>query len=97
MRARPLRSTTPLSTRQPAIVPTRLILKTCCTSARPELDFALFRLEHAFEGGLQIVGDLVDDVVAANLHAAGLGQRAGFFVRHDVEADDDRVRGVGQV
>ena len=26
-----------------------------------------------------------------------LGQRAGLFVRHHVEADDDRVRGVGQV
>ena len=91
-----LRST-PASTRQPAIVPTRLIVKRSLHQRPAELDFALFRLEHAFQGRLQVVGDLVDDVVAADLHALLLGQRAGLFVGHDVEADDDRVRGVGQV
>ena len=61
-----------------------------------KFDFALFRLEHAFEGQLQVVGDLVDHVVPANLHALLVGHHAGLFVGHHIEADDDRVRCIGQ-
>ena len=46
-----------------------------------QLDLALFRLEHAFEGQLQVVGDLVDHVVAANLHAASSRPARGPFRR----------------
>ena len=62
-----------------------------------QLDLALLGLEHPFERQPQIFGHFVNDVVAADLHALALGQVAGAFVRHDVEADDDRVRGVGQM
>ena len=55
------------------------------------------RLEHAFQGRLQVVGHLVDDVVAANLHAELFGQRSGAFVGNHRETDDDGVGGVGQV
>ena len=62
-----------------------------------EFLFLLLGLEHAFQGRLQVVGHLVDDVVAADLHAQLVGQRAGPFVGHHREADDHRVGGVGQV
>ena len=35
------------------------------------------RLEHAREGGLHVVGELVDDVVEADFDALGLGRPAG--------------------
>ena len=57
-RARPLRSTVPESTRQPAIVPTRLIVKDLLHQRPAQLDLALFGLEHALEGRLQVVGHL---------------------------------------
>jgi len=57
---------------------------------------ALFWLEHAFEGQLQVVRDLVDHIVPANLHARFFGQNSCLFVRHHVETDNDRIRGMGQ-
>ena len=39
-----------------------------------QLLLLLLRLEHSFQGRLQIVGHLVDDVVAADLHAELFGQ-----------------------
>ena len=75
----------------------RLMWNTRCTSARPSSFSLLLGLEHAFQGRLQVVGDLVDDVVAADLHAQLLGQGARAFVGHDGKADDHRVGGVGQV
>ncbi len=59
--------------------------------------FAFFRPEHPFQGGAEVLGHLVDDVVAADLHAAALGQDAGGLVGDHVEADDHGVGGVGQV
>ena len=96
-RKRLLRCMVPESTRQPATVPTRLIENVRRTERAAQVGFAFLGLEHAFQGLLQIVGHLVNDVVAANLHALALGQHAGFFVGHHVEADDDRIGSVGQM
>ena len=63
----------------------------------PQFLLPLLRREHPFQGVPEVVGDLVDDVVAADLHAAFVGQPPGPFVGHHVEADDHRVGGVGQV
>ncbi len=46
-----------------------------------EFDFAFLWFEHAFQGRFQILGDLVDDLVAANLHALLFGQRARLLRR----------------
>ena len=51
------------------------------------------RLEQALEGRLDVVGELVDDVVQADVDALGLGRPAGGVGDLGVEADDDRVRG----
>ncbi len=62
-----------------------------------QFGFPLLRLEHSFEGRLEVLGHLVDDVVASDLDAQLIGQHAGLFVGHDVEADDHGVRGIGQM
>jgi len=54
-------------------------------------------LQHAFQGGLQVVGHLINDVVAADLNAQPIGQHAGVFVGHDREADDHGVGRMGQM
>ena len=56
-----------------------------------QVDDLLARLELAFQGGADVVGQVVDDVVLADLDALLLGQGAGAVVGHDVEADDHRV------
>ena len=56
----------------------------------------LGRREHPGEGLFDVVGDLVDDAVEADVDAAGLGYFAGGFVGHDGEPDDDRVGGIRQ-
>ena len=63
-----------------------------------QVDHFFARLELAFQGRADVVGQVVDDVVLANLHALLVGQGAGPVVGHDVEADDHRVfrRGQGQ-
>src|SRR5262249_36732373 len=48
---------------------------------------ALFGREHAAEGFLQIVEDLVDHAIGLDVDVVLLGQRAGGFVGDDVEAD----------
>ena len=72
------------------------MVKTCLTRAAAHFDDPLFRLELAFEHRFDVVGELVDDVVAANFDAALVGQGAGRFVGNDVEADDHGVGGAGQ-
>jgi hypothetical protein len=66
-------------------------VKTCLTRAAAHVDDSLFRLELSFEQGFDVVGQLVDDVVAADFDLPLVGQIAGRFVGNDVEADDDRV------
>src|SRR6478736_273561 len=55
------------------------------------------RLEHALERGLDLLDGLVDDGVVPDLHALAVGQLRRLALRADVEADDDRVGGGGQV
>ena len=43
-----------------------------------------------------LVGQLVNDGVQADIHLLLLGQRRGVALRPDVEPDDDRVRGRSQ-
>src|SRR5580693_988610 len=62
-----------------------------------ELDFFELGLEHALERGLDLLDRLVDDRVVADVDALAPGQLARPFGRPDVEADDHRVGGDGQV
>src|ERR1700677_729053 len=64
---------------------------------RAELRFLELGLEHALERGLDLLDRLVDDRVVADIHALALSQLARPAGRPDVEADDHRVRGDGQV
>src|SRR5579863_1826093 len=64
---------------------------------RAELHLFEHGLEHALERGLDLLDRLVDDRVVADVHALALGQLARPAGRPDVEADDHRVRGDGQV
>ena len=54
----------------------------------------LFELggEQADHGVLDVLEDLVDDLVGADLDVLGVGQLAGLAVGADVEADDRGVR-----
>src|SRR5690242_3318714 len=62
-----------------------------------ELDFLELGLEHALERRLDLFDRLVDDRVVADVDALAPGQLTGPFGRPDVEADDHRVGGDGQV
>src|SRR5690349_12559605 len=62
-----------------------------------ELGLLELGLEHALEGGLDLFDRLVDDRVVADVDALASGQFASPFGRADVEADDPRVGGDGQV
>src|SRR6056297_1443407 len=53
-------------------------------------------LEHADDGLLDVLEELVDDLVGTNLHFFLLGELSGLAVGTHVEADDRRVRGVRQ-
>src|SRR5262245_19627932 len=57
----------------------------------PQIDHFLDRLELAFQSGADVVGQVVNDVVLANLHAFVLGQCAGAVVGNRVKANDQRV------
>ena len=52
--------------------------------------------EHALDGLLHVVSDLVDDVITTDLDLLLVGQRDGPVLGRDAEADDDRLRGVRQ-
>ena len=54
------------------------------------------RLEEAVHGLGDLVLQLVDDGVQADLDVLALGDFGGLAVGPDVEADDDRVRGRGE-
>ena len=81
---------------QPAIVPSRETLKSARTSASPMISSVWTGGEHADERLLDVLGQLVDDAVGADVDALALGELPRFGVRPDVEADDERVRGRGE-
>ena len=56
-------------------------------------DLLVLRREHADHRLLDVLEQLVDDLVGADLDVLGVGQLAGLAVRAHVEADD---RGVGR-
>src|ERR1700722_12744647 len=64
---------------------------------RAELGLLELGLEHALERGLDLLDRLVDDRVVADVHALALREFACPPGRPDVEADDHRFRGDGQV
>ena len=64
---------------------------------RAQLGFLELGLEHALEGRLDLLDRLVDDRVVADVHTLALGQLTGPARRADVEADDHRLGGDGQV
>ncbi len=61
-----------------------------------EEGFALDRRQHAREHAFDVVEQVVDDRVVADLHAFALGQVAGLFRGADVEAEDRRAGALGQ-
>ena len=67
--------------------------KSARTSASPIVVLDLLGREHADEGLLDVLGQLVDDAVGADVDALALGERPRLRVRTHVEADHDRVRG----
>src|SRR6185369_2224802 len=64
---------------------------------RAQLDLLVLGLEHALERRLDFLDGLVDDRVVPDLHALAVGVVADLALGPDVEPDDDRVRGLGQV
>src|SRR3954453_21565578 len=62
-----------------------------------ELDLFELRLEHALERALHVLDGGVDDGVVADVYLLAVGQLARLALGPDVEADDDRVGGLGQV
>src|SRR5690606_22483247 len=68
----------------------------------PDLDqtddaLAPLRRQHAGQGRLHVVDNLVDDVVVADIDPEGFGNLARTRVGTHVETDDDRTRGLRQV
>ncbi len=55
------------------------------------------RLQQTLEGGLDVLDELVDDIVGADVHAFDLRHPLGGAVHLDVEGDDDRLRRRRQV
>src|SRR5712691_8589391 len=62
-----------------------------------ERRLGLDRFQHADERLLDVLGQLVDDAVRADLDADALGQRARLGARAHVEADDQRAGGAREV
>ena len=88
---------TPLVTMQPAIVPSRETLKSARTSASPSVSSVCTGESMPDERLLDLVGELVDDAVGADVDALALGERARLGARPHVEADHERVRGRREV
>ena len=63
---------------QPAIVPSRETLNSARTSTSPMIASVSTGREHADERLLDLLGQLVDDPVEADLDAGALGDRAHF-------------------
>ena len=90
------RSIVPDSTRQPAIVPRRLIWNVCSTTSAARHHLLAFRREQTFEASLDRFGHFVNDLEPPDIDAVPFSHGAGPFFGHDVERDDDRPRSLGQ-
>ena len=77
---------------QPAIVPRRETLKSARTSASPNVSSVCTGDEHADECLLDLVRELIDDAVGADIHAFAIGKGASLGARANVEADHERIR-----
>ena len=86
------RRTTPFVTMQPAIVPSRETLNVARTSASPIVSSVLIAESLPIERLLDLLRQLVDDGVEADLDAFLLRELARLGVRPHVEADEQRVR-----
>ena len=62
-----------------------------------EGDLLAHRPEHPDERLLDVLRQLVDDAIGADLDALAVGERARLRARAHVEADDQRARGGGEV
>ena len=80
IRARPSRAIVPDKHATPGNRPDPADLVGLLHQGTTQVDFAFFRLEQTFQGRLHVFGDLVNDLVTANLHAALFGQSPGVFV-----------------
>ena len=73
-------------------MPSRETRNRARTSASPSVSSVSTGREHADERLLDVLGELVDDAVRADVDALALGERARIRARADVEADHERVR-----
>ena len=96
-RTRAERSSLPVVTMQPAMTPRRELRKSARTSASPRTSSTVSGASSADEGLLDVLGQLVDHAVGADVDALAVGECLGLGVRTDVEPDDDRGRCGGQV
>ncbi len=58
---------------------------------------AVDRLQHALERRLDVIHQLVDDAIGANVHTLLGGEPLRRSIHLDVERDDDRLRRRGQM
>jgi len=63
----------------------------------PFNDLAVRRFQHTGESGLNIVDELIDDIVVADIDAFFLRQAQSSPIGLDVKADDDGSRGGSEV
>ena len=64
----------PFVTCEPAIVPSRETRKSARTSTSPIVSSCVTGFEHADERLLDVLGELVDDAVGADLDALAVGE-----------------------
>ncbi len=74
------RSTVPSVTRQPATLPTFVMLKISRISALPSMVSRSSGVSRPDIAALHVVDEVVDDVVVADLDAVALGDVAGLLV-----------------
>jgi hypothetical protein len=90
------RSTVPSVTRQPATLPTLVMLKTSQDFGVAEHGLAQRRRQHARHRRLHVVDEIVDDVVVADLDAVALGGSRASLAR-TLKPMITRVRGLASV
>ncbi len=91
------RCTEPSVTRQPATLPTFVMLKISRISRIAEEGFAQSGRQQARHRLLDVVHQVVDDVVVTDLDAFALGGGARLAIGADIEAQDHGTRRRGQL